>query len=83
MIHQRAMISARISSRALTSLGMKEHGNGFGRLEGLSISPSLRKRAGQLPHCSSTCEYVIRELAPTAFPSLDVESREQRCDYNK
>ena len=36
------MASARTSSRALLSLGMKEHGNEFGQLEGQSTSPTLR-----------------------------------------
>jgi hypothetical protein len=82
MVHQRAKISARISSRAFSSLEMKEHGNGLGPLEGPSILPSLQSKVGQLPY-SSTCERVIRKLTPTAFPSLDVESREQGRDYNK
>jgi hypothetical protein len=32
--NQRDMTSARISSRAFLSLGMKEHGNGSGKLRG-------------------------------------------------
>jgi len=39
--HHDIMASVRISSRALSSLGTKEHGNGFGTLEGLSTLRGL------------------------------------------
>jgi len=40
-VNQRAIVSARISSRAFSSLGMKEHENGFVPLKRRNIN--LRK----------------------------------------
>lgn len=44
--HQRAKLSARISSRAFASLGMKEHENGFGRLRVSSASSKALEKDG-------------------------------------
>ena len=77
-MNQRAMISVRISSRALLSLRTKEHGNGLGQLEELSSSGLLGENK-QLPD-DTTLKCVIRKLIPTVFPPFDVENSEQRCD---